>query len=416
MTRDVVVIGAGAAGIAAARRLAELGLSFALLEARGRVGGRAASDNETFGAPFDLGCHWLHSPAHNPLKAEADALGIRYLGHGQEGRYARDGRLLDAGEQAVCDAYLSACLERVAAAGREGRDCAVSALFDGADGRHPIFEAEFTAKQGVPPEQGSTLDFARYLWVGEDLPVIGGLGNLVARLAEGLPVSLDTPVSRVRQGGAGALGVETARGTLEARSVIVTVSTGVLRSDAIRFEPGLPDWKRAALEGLPMGSCNKVALGFRRRPDLPADCEVMPLRGAAEPVELVLRPGGRDLAVAMVSGPFGKALAEAGAAAMADYALDRLVELFGSGLREAVGPARAVAAWDLDPWVRGYVSAALPGRADARLDLARPVDDRLFFAGEATSLQFMGDVHGAWLSGIEAAEAAARALGVVTAR
>ena len=95
---------------------------------------------------------------------------------------------------------------------------------------------------------------------------------------------------------------------------------------------------------------------------------------------------------------------------MVDYTVERLVEIFGSELRQALSPVHAIADWDRDPFVLGYVSAALPGRADARLDLARPIDDRLFFAGEATSLQFMGDVHGAWLSGIEAAEAAARSV------
>jgi monoamine oxidase len=95
---------------------------------------------------------------------------------------------------------------------------------------------------------------------------------------------------------------------------------------------------------------------------------------------------------------------------MAEYVLERLAEMFGSGVRKALSPVHAMADWDRDPFIRGYVSAPLPGLADARFDLARPIEDQLFFAGEATSLTFMGDVHGAWLSGIEAAEAVARTL------
>lgn len=114
------------------------------------------------------------------------------------------------------------------------------------------------------------------------------------------------------------------------------------------------------------------------------------------------------MAVGLFNGPFGKQLAEAGVLAMVDYTLERLVEIFGNDLRKALSPVHLFADWDRDPSILGYVSAALPGRADARLDLARAVDDRLFFAGEATSSQFMGDVHGAWLSGIDAADAAAR--------
>jgi monoamine oxidase len=407
---DVVIVGAGAAGIAAARRLSELGLSALLVEAKNMVGGRASTDNDTFGVPFDLGCYWFHSPEHNPLIAHADALGIRYLANGQKTRYVHNGEWLNDAKASAWEDYIEACFERIAAHVRHGQDRAASELFDGSDPWHSAFEAEFTAKQGVPPQQSSTYDFARYLWTGDDLPVIGGLGNLISRLAAHLPVSLNTPVSRIELLPR-SVRVGTTRGSLEARAAIVTVSTGVLRSGAIQFVPELPDWKRDAVGALPMGHCNKVGISFLR-PVLGA-CDnwlVVPLRSALEAVEFVLKPGGHEMAVALFNGPFGKELAGAGAAGMVDYTVERLVEIFGSDIRKAVSPVQVIADWDRDPFVLGYVSAALPGRADARLDLARPLGDRLFFAGEATSLQFMGDVHGAWLSGIDAANAAARAL------
>ncbi|HXV24631.1 MAG TPA: NAD(P)/FAD-dependent oxidoreductase [Alphaproteobacteria bacterium] len=408
---DVVVVGAGAAGIAAARRAVQLGLTVMVVEAKPTVGGRASTDNVTFGVPFDRGCYWLHSPEHNPLKARADELGIRYLNGAQEVRYSREGRWLNGAETGACKAYIEASFERVEAAGRAGQDCAASELFAEPHPWHAAFEAEFIAKQGVPLNEASTLDFARYVWTGEDLPVIGGLGNLIHRLARGLSLSVDTPVSRMELSTAGSVRLDTPRGTLEARAAILTISTGVLQSGAIRFSPELPGWKRDAIGALPMGSCNKIALSFVRPVlDVCDDCMVLPLRGPIEAVELVLRPGGYEMAIGLLNGPFGKEIAEAGASAMAEYVLERLVEVFGSDLRKALYPVQVMADWDRDPFVRGYVSAALPGLADARLNLLRPIDDRLFFAGEATSLNFMGDVHGAWLSGIEAAEAVARAL------
>jgi monoamine oxidase len=407
---DVVIIGAGAAGIAAARHATELGLSALLVEANDRVGGRASTDNDTFGVPFDLGCYWFHSPEHNPLIGHANKLGIPYLASGQKTHYVRDGRWLNGSEANACEEYIEACFERIAAHIRHGQDRAVCELFDASNPWHAAFEAEFTAKQGVPPQQSSTYDFARYVWTGEDLPVIGGFGNLIHRLAADLPISLNTPVSRIELLPQ-SVRVSTAQGTIEARTVIVTVSTGVLRSGAIQFVPKLPDWKQGAIDVLPMGHCNKVAISFLR-PALGA-CDnwlVVPLRSGFEAVELVLKPGGHEMAVALFNGPFGKELAEAGVAAMVDYAVERLVDVFGADLRQALSPVHAAVDWDGDPHVLGCFSAALPGRADARIDLARPVDDRLFFAGEATSLRFMGDVHGAWLSGIDAANAAARVL------
>jgi monoamine oxidase len=406
---DVVIVGAGAAGIAAARRCSELRLDYRLLEAKPFPGGRALTDNATFGVPVDLGCHWFHSPASNPLKPLADVLGVRYVSRPYSTRYASAGRWLDADEARDCEREVEACFARVEAMGRAGRDCAVSEVgVEGVWGA-AFFEAEFAAKQGVAPRCGSTLDYAEYVWEGDDLPVSGGLGNLIVALGADTRIECDTAATHVDAAHADRVHVTTTRGVLDARTVLLTVSTGVL-AHALRFTPGLPEWKRAAIERLPMGSCNKVVLGFERGAfgEL-RDCIVLPGR-AGESVELLVRPDGAELVVCMLNGEFGRDLAAAGTRAMSEHALDCLYELFGSSLRRAVRPSRLVADWDHDPYARGYVSAALPGDASARRELARDVDSRIFFAGEATHACFMGDVHGAWLSGIDAVEAIARAL------
>ena len=413
MAIDVVVIGAGAAGLAAATRLGALGLAARVVEAAGWIGGRARTDNHSFGTPFDLGCHWLHAAGLNPLRVQADRLGFRYGLHGQPVRHCRGGRLLDAADQAACDAHVASGLDRLAEAGRAGQDVAAADLVDGAHRWHRALAATFTAMQGVPPRQGSTLDFARYVREGDDLPVPDGLGNLIAALGRGLAVELGTPVRRLDLRPARGIRVETVKGTLEARCAILTVSTGVLRSGALGFAPALPRWKEDAIAALPMGSCNKVALSLDRPvADGLGACVLLPLDRDGEAVEIVLQPGGAGLVVGLYNGPHGAAIADAGVDAMAEDLLDRLDRLFGSRVRAAAGAVRIMADWDREPFVRGYVSAPLPGRAEARRALAEPVDGRLFFAGEATSPDFMGDVHGAWLSGLRAAEDAARALGI----
>jgi monoamine oxidase len=268
---------------------------------------------------------------------------------------------LNDAEASSCEEYIEACFERIAAHVRHGQDRAASELFDGSDPWHSAFEAEFTAKQGVPPQQSSTYDFARYLWTGDDLPVIGGLGNLISRLAADLPVSLNTPVSRIELL-LRSVRVATARGPIEARAAIVTVSTGVLRSGAIQFVPELPDWKQAAIDALPMGHCSKVGVSFLR-PVL-GDCDnwlVVPLRSALEAVELVLKPGGHEMAVALFNGPFGKELAGAGAAIMVDYTVERLVEMFGNELRKAVSPVQVIADWDQRSLCLGLCFGGLAG-------------------------------------------------------
>ena len=202
--------------------------------------------------------------------------------------------------------------------------------------------------------------------------------------------------------------LETADGSIAAKHVILTVSNAALSH--IHFTPSLPDWKQAAIAALPMGHCNKIALRFTQPVfgDLDGSL-IVPLRSARESVELVVREDGKDAATCLVNGPFARDLAAAGKAAMKDYALERLAEIFGGAIRQAVVDEAVFANWDADPYIGGCYSVAMPSAAHLRQDLARPVDDRLFFAGEATSLQFMGDVHGAWFTGIAAAEAAARA-------
>jgi monoamine oxidase len=261
----------------------------------------------------------------------------------------------------------------------------------------------------VPPAGCSSVDFARYVWKGDDWPVLDGLGALVARHARSVPVELDTPVTRIAWHGRTAVAVETPRGSVEAQAVIVTVPTGVLAGDALRFDPPLPSWKRQAISDLPMGSCNKLSLGLAGNPFGDITGPVL-MADSGRSVEFLLREDGRDIVTMMVNGTFAKDLAAAGAPAMIDYAVGRLSALFGSAIRSALTGRHVLADWDHDPWAAGCYAVARPGAAGARAALARPVEDRLFFAGEAVHDRYMGDVHGAHLSGEAAAEDAARAM------
>jgi monoamine oxidase len=404
---DIIIIGAGAAGLAAARRLQEQGASFRLLEAKPHIGGRTVTDSVTLGAPVDLGGHWLHSPALNPLTPLVD----RYLFHVKHGpedfRVARDGTILSGAEHDACFAYVDHCFDKIAAVGEGDHDCAVADLFPFHGAWHSFFEANFIAKQGVTLAQSSALDFARYVWEGDDWPVLGGLGALIARHAAGIPVELETPARRIAWGGRNGVTVETPRGTLEARAAIIAVSTGVLASGIIRFAPSLPDWKRQAIDDLPLGSCNKVALGFTHNPFGDLDSVMlMPDLGAEQSVEFVVREGGHNIVTTMLNGPFAKELAAEGARATADYALTQLAAIFGDDVKSCVTDRLVFADWDHDPWVAGCYAAARVGRYAARTELAQPVDDRLYFAGEAAHDRYMGDVHGAHLSGEAAADTA----------
>ena len=236
-----------------------------------------------------------------------------------------------------------------------------------------------------------------------------GFGALVARWGEGLPVAMGTPVQSIRWDGPGVR-LDTPRGTLAARAAIVTVSTGVLSAGDIRFDPPLPDWKRSAIDGLPLGAANKVALRFARDVfgDIESDSFAAFSTATASAMSVQVRPFGLPMTVGYVGGRFADALEPQGPAAAIALAVEQHKAMFGSDIvREIV--ASSSTAWRGDPFIRGAYSAARPGMAHLRVDLARPVANRLFFAGEATSTEFYSTVHGACFSGRRAVAEAASA-------
>jgi len=231
-----------------------------------------------------------------------------------------------------------------------------------------------------------------------------GYGRLFETLAEGLPVARQAAVSRVDHSGQ-VIRLTTARGTVAARRVIVTVPTSIIASEIIRFDPLLSD-KVAAAAGLPLGVDDKLFISLEGAlPGVEHDTYLVGSTTRRETMSYQVRPLDRPAIYCFFGGRFAAALEREGQAAMFSFAADELTRLIGSSVRKRIAPLAATA-WQNDPWARGAYSYALPAHADDRAILAAPVDDRLFFAGEACSPNFFSTAHGAWLSGIAAADAA----------
>jgi monoamine oxidase len=412
---DIAVIGAGAAGIAAARRLAGTKARVTLVEASGRVGGRCFTETSTFGMPYDRGAHWIHMPDLNPVTPLAMKSGfdIYPAPPGQRvrigRRYAREGEMED---------YLAAVVRAnraIMEAGRKLDTSAAQALpKDLADWQRTVefMLGPFGCAKDLADV--SAADFARSAERDTDTFCRQGFGALVAKLADGLPLQLSTPVSRIDWGARSGVEVETSMGRIEARAVIVTVSTGVLLSDKLKFFPELPKRQLDAIDKLRLGSYDHIALELPGNPlGLQRD-EVMFEKSDSNRTAAVLANiSGSTLCVVDVGGKFGRDLAGQGAAAMTAFALDWLTGLYGADIRKAVKRTHATQ-WNADPWSLGAFSCAAPGGQWARTAIAEPVRDRIFFAGEATHETLWGTVGGAWLSGERAADAALKRLGLVT--
>ena len=407
---EVAVVGAGAAGLAAARTLRDRDIGFVLLEASHRIGGRGYTEAVAPGVPFDLGCHWLHSASLNPFVAIADRLGFDYTKEGFRRQIHLGDRWASQPEQRAYGAFMARGDERVSEAARAGRDLSIAEATPRDDRWTPVFDYITTLHHSVDADQVSVFDSYSYRDTGEDWPVKQGYGALIARYGADLPVSLNSAVRRIDWSGK-TIRLETAKGTVEADKVILTVSTGILGAGDIAFAPALPAWKQAAVAALPLGNHNRICLVFDR--NVFADFKglgVTVMNSDSEPMSFRIRPFGTDIAVGVTGGRFADWLERAGIEASADLAKAMLKKAFGSDIAKHV-VKHSVTAWRGDPWVKGAYSAAQPGRGDRRAKLAEAVDERLYFAGEATSTEFFATAHGAYLTGIATAEAIADALG-----
>jgi len=237
-----------------------------------------------------------------------------------------------------------------------------------------------------------------------------GLGTLLAKLAFGLLIQFFSPVTRIDW--SGRLVEAEARGTvLTARSAIVTASTDVLASGKIKFQPSLPARHAEAIGKLRLGSYEHVAIEFAGNPlGLQSDELVFEKAVDSRTAAVVANVAGSRLCMVELAGKQAADLADAGEDAMTKFAIDWLGGLFGANLKKTVQRTHATR-WTKEPWVLGAFSAAAPGGQWARRTLADPLDERLWFAGEAVHETMWGTVGGAWESGERAADAVIKRLG-----
>ena len=410
---DVVIIGAGSAGLAAARTIRAAGLSFKLLEAMGRIGGRAWTSDQHFGIPFDIGCAWLHAADRNPYFPEAQAAGWTLHHHDMnvDHLYYRQRKASEQeeAEMKAADARLFELLATHQV--EEGDDDRLSTLL--AKGQAPRAAATFAGPMdfGADEDEISIRDFQAAADLDPNYFSKEGFGALVARFGADLPVELSTPVRKILWDVPGVACV-TDRGTVRAKAVIVTASPAVLAFEEIEFSPALPDTHFGAFFDLPMGMLTKLPVEIRgTRLGLEPFDDLLIERMARHDIYFLCFPFDLDLMVGFVGGDFAWEMSAAGEASGIDFVVDRLCGIFGSDTRKHV--ARAMMTnWGGERFVRGAYAAARPGRSEARATLMQPVAEKIFFAGEHLAGPLIQTCGGARLSGENVARQVAARLAV----
>ncbi len=424
---DVIVIGAGLAGIAAAQRLREGGRGVVVLEARNRIGGRIHTQRQWPGPPVDVGASWLHDAHDNALLPLTVKYGLQTVDTPYANsifRQASGPRLsvTQAAELALTYGGVVAKIREYALA-RQQAGLPDASLQSGFDYVYANENPPFTPEQlellsaptnttvllgaGVPMSKISLYNYgldANFVGV-DDRIFPHGFDQLVAALARGTDVRLRTIVRKIEYGNR-RVTVSTNRGVFHAKRVICTLPLGVLKTGQVEFSPGLPNAKLTAIQRLNFGGTTKLYLMFPRTFWDPDPTWIFRISSADQPWVNWLNIGHylkKHIIMGFINSTFAREMEALPEAEMVQHAMDALRETFGRNIPDPVAHIRS--GWIYDPFARGtFPGAGIGASAIDFENLFKPVGNSLFFAGDSTTSVFPSNAQGAYLTGRAAAD------------
>lgn len=415
--REVLIIGAGIAELSAASELKRLGINTTVLEARDRIGGRIWTFRE-FGRPIDLGAALVHRKHGNPVSSLVanngarlkdthfdntvyfDSVGHRLNAQNIQGAHSRYERILESAKlmsnTSRKDLSIAEGLRRIRA--RTAPNVGEAVLFRHAEMNKILDTAEEFSRISL------------YSWDedgefgGPDAMILGGYDQVLRKMIRGLDIRLNECVRSIHYDN--IVKVVTSRGTIKSRAVLVTVPLGVLKTESILFSPPLPLVKQRAIRNIGVGELNKIVLQFPKRlwPASPEYFSWIDPVGDMCPEFLNHYAYDKSsVLVGLWGGDSARRILSRTDFEIETVVLAQLRQSFGMSVPR---PTRTlITRWGSDPFAYGSYSYIPVGTHLSEMDaLAEPLNNRLYFAGEATNRLYPNTVHGAWFSGIREAQ------------
>jgi monoamine oxidase len=414
---DVIIIGAGVAGLAAAQRLTAKGAKVLILEARNRIGGRVWTDSR-LGFALEMGAQWIHGTKNNPIAtlAKQNNLSTRITDFERVTTFTEQGEISARLEQEI-ERHFEDLTERID--NHPSRDDSSQNLRNTINAVKPSLRLnamqdrnlEYSINANIEHEYGEDVENLSTQFYddadedeGDDLIIQKGYGQIPQILARGQEIRFETIVSSVEYN-SGGVKITTNQGVFEAFEVIITVPLGVLKRGSIKFIPELPAAKTRAISNLGFGVLDKTILRFPRNFWADAEADLIAFIGQtrgqwAETYDLSTVTG-EPVLVMFNAGGVARSFAQQNESIVVSSAMQALKTIFG----KIPEPSNAILTrWSNDPFTWGSYSSLKAGSTPADIAaLAAPIG-RLHFAGEATSRAHLATVHGALQSGQRVAD------------
>ncbi len=422
---NILIIGAGIAGLAAARQLKSSSFQVTVLEGRNRIGGRIYTDR-TPGLPIDLGASWIHGINNNPIGklAQDFKINIQKTNYDNNRTYGSKGELINEPErESSYSLYQKIIKQAKVMAEKLDRDISVAEAVKRILSQEKLPSQQqnnlrWQLSSNIVIETGTDLEnLSIWEWDedesfdGDDYLFPAGYDQIIQNLAKGIDIKLQQTVNAIEYTNKGVL-VKTDKENYQADAAIITLPLGVLKSGNIKFSPPLPPNKQTAIDRLEMGVLNKVVLKFPRA-FWPQNYDMLSyISGQSKDFSEFLNwhhYTPTPVLIALTGGSFARSLELISETEVGERVMKLLRKLYGNSVPNPESVLRTK--WGTDPFAFGsYSTIPVGSKGSDRSMLAAPISQRLFFAGEATSREYPSTVHGAFLSGIREADRIMKAL------